>query len=357
MASGDRGVAGRIREFATGLETAGVDLHPGAPGHEPYLRVYLANVDRPVLLNRAADDYQIQRLMVDVLHRVKAPVYFDVDQRDVVKRVLIPRVGRVVKLSKPVGGREWRVYFEGSAARLKVATESDAQRQLAAVLEESHVTGRQVELTFDPDSNQIINVQRSAEAAPAAAPSSVTIGVKAIEQLPATTPAKAAQAFEKLAERSCEPGQPAAGCIPFKFVGDGCWVRAHQMCGLLHTHGVASGKVWIYGDLHIDTRFTSSCAQEWNFHVAAFVRTTEDQVLVYDPSLAAAPLSVDDWMMLMNDTSAQTEFSAAPIYVMAERGNARLELSGEFARERASFVVELLKLNASGPLPFSHCPL
>ena len=199
-------------------------------------------------------------------------------------------------------------------------------------------------------------MQPTGEARPAAPPS-VTIGVEAIGQLPATKPEKAASVFAQLAGRSCDPAQPAAGCIPFLFVGDGCWMRAHQMCGFLGTQGVASGKVWIYGNLHVATRFTSNCAQDWNFHVAAFVRTTDDRVLVYDPALFRSPASVDDWMLTMNDSRATVEFSAAPIYVMAERGNARLELSGEFARERASFVVELIRLEESGPLPFAHCPV
>lgn len=358
MPSSERGITGRIRQLGnsavpTGAERTGhADRQPAT--HEP---VYLAHSDRMVLLDRSDARYQVQRLMIDVLQRVNAAAYFDVGVDDVVRRVLVPRLGRVLKLDPTADEHELRVHFEGSAARLKTRTETDDERRHTTLLNESRLRGTLLEVTFDPDSNDIIDVQRSAEAAPVPAPPSVTVGVKAIEQLPVTTPDKAAHAFAQLAERSCDPSQPAAGCIPFQFVGDGCWMRAHQMCGFLSTQGIAAGKVWIYGDLHIATRFTSSCAQDWNFHAAAFVRTTGDRVLVYDPSLFISPVSVDEWMLEMNDSRAEIEFSAAPIYVMAERGNARLEMTGEFARERASFVLELMNLDAAGPLPFAHCPV
>jgi hypothetical protein len=358
MPAGDRGVSGRILQIDSSVslfstdQTAHVHSTPSA-----FQRVTIDNPDEPmVLLDRSAADYDLHRLIVDVLQRVKATVYFEVGGDNVVKRVLMPRYGRVVKLTR-ADQREWRVNFEGSAVRLKARTENREQRRRAGLLEESFDRGSRIEVTFDPDSNQIIDVRRSAESAPGPAPASVVIGIKAVEQLLPTTPGKAADVFAQLAQRSCDPEQPAAGCIPFQFVGDGCWMRAHQMCGFLGAQGIAAGKIWIYGDLHIQTRFTKTCDQDWNFHVAAFTRTTDGRVLVHDPSICRNAVSVDDWLLTMNDPHAEIEFSAAPIYVMAERGNGRLEMSGEFARERASFVLELLKLRATGPLPFDHCPV
>ena len=87
-------------------------------------------------------------------------------------------------------------------------------------------------------------------------------------------------------------------CIPFGYPEGGCYARAHKMSRLLEDKGVISGKVWIKGNLRVDTLKGPKDYVEWGFHVAPIVKVKngeKEEVYVIDPSVSSAPVSIDEW--------------------------------------------------------------
>lgn len=90
--------------------------------------------------------------------------------------------------------------------------------------------------------------------------------------------------------------------IPFEYIKDGCYARAHLMCESLRQHGINHSKVWVFGQLgakneHQDTK--------WWYHVApmVFVQDPETGAVdarVVDPGLSREPIPVQDWVKACN---------------------------------------------------------
>ena len=59
--------------------------------------------------------------------------------------------------------------------------------------------------------------------------------------------------------------------IPFCYPEDGCYARAHEMTRLMEKKGVIAGKVFIEGDLKVETTNSPKGYVEWWYHVAPLV--------------------------------------------------------------------------------------
>ncbi len=110
--------------------------------------------------------------------------------------------------------------------------------------------------------------------------------------------AEAAELFEYLRERRS---------IPFQYLDDGCYARAHKMSRLLSRMGYYSEKVFIEGPRLRASRPDGSTVA-WNYHVApvVFVRAPRSgllQAMVLDPSVADGPLSQKAWVALIAGNS------------------------------------------------------
>ncbi len=90
--------------------------------------------------------------------------------------------------------------------------------------------------------------------------------------------------------------------IPFRYPEDGCYARAHEMAHLLEEKGVESEKVFLFGNLRVETRFAPGGFVSWWYHVAPVVAVrdavgrTERRVM--DPSVSSGPLAVSEWITL-----------------------------------------------------------
>lgn len=91
--------------------------------------------------------------------------------------------------------------------------------------------------------------------------------------------------------------------IPFNYVLDGCYARAHEMSWLLEKQGVSSGKIFIAGPLKAWDRFQPGWWVEWKgYHVAPVIAVRRgDRIMinVIDPSVADKLLSMDEWLDLI----------------------------------------------------------
>lgn len=89
--------------------------------------------------------------------------------------------------------------------------------------------------------------------------------------------------------------------IPFQYPEDGCYARASKMSMLLEEEGIFSGKVFMEGNLCVDTKSCPEGSVNWWYHVAPVVLVEKNGKLepfVLDPSLFTKPVPVKLWQHL-----------------------------------------------------------
>lgn len=109
------------------------------------------------------------------------------------------------------------------------------------------------------------------------------------------------QEFQKLA---------ADKTVPFEYIADGCYARAHVMCDQLHQDNVNTAKMFVMlenpyggGRLEAENKYMRA---EWWYHVAPMVfardeKTGEVAPYIMDPSMADEPMRAEDWVHEMWD--------------------------------------------------------
>ena len=126
--------------------------------------------------------------------------------------------------------------------------------------------------------------------------------------------AKAKQIFDFCAQLSCHlPGPYSVNpCIPFQYVRDGCYARAHQMRRIITTrYGYCCEKVFSFGYLGNDQLAVRAdkwggCCVRWWYHVAPLVRVKFRikrfpkinlvLAMVIDPSMFDKPVLLSTWL-------------------------------------------------------------
>lgn len=98
--------------------------------------------------------------------------------------------------------------------------------------------------------------------------------------------------------------------IPFLYPQDGCYSRAHRMARLLEDRGIISAKIFVTGNLQIETDRSPEGYVGWNWHVAPAILVRKNGVvipMVIDPAIFSTPVTVSEW------TGAQTKHQYARI--------------------------------------------
>ena len=134
--------------------------------------------------------------------------------------------------------------------------------------------------------------------------------------------AKAKQIFDFCAQLSCNLPGPyvVPPCIPFQYVIDGCYARAHQMRRIITTrYGYCCEKVFSFatedGDrLAVKADKWGGCCVTWWYHVAPLLRVrlrlrgfhkSRSLVLamVIDPGMFDKPVLLSTWLAAQENTS------------------------------------------------------
>lgn len=123
--------------------------------------------------------------------------------------------------------------------------------------------------------------------------------------------AKAKEIFDYCAQQSCNlPGPYAIDhCIPFQYVWDGCYARAHKMRWIIEKHfKYCSQKVfsfaYVNGDkLSVKADKWGGCCINWWYHVAPLIKVqvkirnfTFTRTYVIDPSMFNQPVLLSTWL-------------------------------------------------------------
>jgi len=114
--------------------------------------------------------------------------------------------------------------------------------------------------------------------------------------------------FAYMAAQGCATGTAEIDyCIPFQYVVDGCYARAHKMRQVLQNkYGVNCEKVFSYegasGSLAVDA---GDCCVFWWYHVAPLVSVSTVfgvQKFVMDPSMFDHPVTIQEWTTAQENT-------------------------------------------------------
>jgi hypothetical protein len=133
---------------------------------------------------------------------------------------------------------------------------------------------------------------------------------------------KAKEIFDFCAQQSCHlPGPPAVPpCIPFQYVRDGCYARAHQMRKIItEKYGYCVEKVFSFANENDDQLAVRAdkwggCCVFWWYHVAPLLRvqlkianTQFVLALVIDPSMFDKPVLLSSWLMAQENKACAAD--------------------------------------------------
>ena len=119
---------------------------------------------------------------------------------------------------------------------------------------------------------------------------------------------KAKEIFDFCAKQTCSLGGPfsVSPCIPFQYVRDGCYARAHKMRWIITTkYRYCCDKVFsfaVYGNdtLAVQANKWGGCCVFWWYHVAPLVRVRLGRsavlLLVIDPGMFDKPVLLTTWL-------------------------------------------------------------
>jgi hypothetical protein len=201
-----------------------------------------------------------------------------------VRATLNPRLGRVEKTAEPSG------------------REAEAFQEARALLEDPDRIHRVDVESIDPTTFNIVDHYLKAR--------TFALCKKTIPSYKV-----AREIFDFCAAQSCHlPGPPVISqCIPFQYVIDGCYARAHKMRQVIEEkYGYCSEKVFSFanegGDtLAVKANMWGGCCVYWWYHVAPLVRvrikinllSSSFQfvlAMVIDPSMFAKPVLLSTWL-------------------------------------------------------------
>jgi hypothetical protein len=124
--------------------------------------------------------------------------------------------------------------------------------------------------------------------------------------------------FTTLKNQGCLAAGPIlyGQCVPFQYVADGCYARAHKMRQIIEgTYGYTSYKVFNFTDqclanpgvLAVNASlWSNNCCVRWWYHVAPYVYVQEgaNQVAyLLDPSMFDAPVAISTWLDAQKNVS------------------------------------------------------
>jgi hypothetical protein len=243
--------------------------------------------------------------IIDRLKRENAPVYVEIDEETgIITNLLIPMVDKVEALATDERG-DVEVRLVHSPA-IRILLKSDPHFEaIYQSLQSALADGAELLITETRDEHEIIDARPPME--PPEDPP------EPVPDPPPDDPVSAERAqelFQDMNSESCNPCNPPAGCIPFKYPDNGCQHRAHKMSKMMVDDGEEPEKVWLSGILTVPTPNHPDCRVVWGWHVAPTLNVVgEAEKWVVDPSLGTSSESFTDWKNRQGDPGATERYS------------------------------------------------
>jgi hypothetical protein len=107
-------------------------------------------------------------------------------------------------------------------------------------------------------------------------------------------------------------------CIPFEYVRDGCFARAHKMRRIIESkYGYCSEKVFSYGNLDVKADKWGGCCVGWVYHVAPIIRVNSiggPLCYVIDPGMFNEPVLLSVWLAAQGNTTCDGQSTGPTAY-------------------------------------------
>lgn len=157
---------------------------------------------------------------------------------------------------------------------------------------------------------------------------------------------KAKEIFDYCAALSCNlPGPYATPpCIPFQYVRDGCYARAHQMRRIITTkYGYCCEKVFSFANsgndvLAVKADKWGGCCVQWWYHVAPLIRVrfkipilpkvSLALAMVVDPGMFDKPVLLSTWLGAQQNTTCSSRAHVSKYTVQAGSAYAPANFEG-----------------------------
>lgn len=312
-----------------------------------------------------------ERRLLDKLKSIDAPVYVELSDDDsLVVAASIPVIGTVTDATV-LSSNDVAVTVDSSASVFTIRADAEDRDGLLDRVQKSKATASPIAIVRGIRGQDVRLIQDP----PAPIGESQEIDPPAIHDGAAPAPSlEVLNAFvaNLSATEACHL-PPHGVCIPFMYVMDGCWARAHKTCELLLQAHILARKVWVYSQpgrqLGAQTPFHPSCFVHWNFHVAPLVEVVGIGDHVIDLSLFAdRAVPLQEWIDAMGVPQPLMQMTDASIYRNAPPGQGRREnrtlehqVLSENDRDLLLYAEELLQLSLddegpAGP-PYAACQL
>jgi hypothetical protein len=139
--------------------------------------------------------------------------------------------------------------------------------------------------------------------------------------------------FNDCASQGCNnpPPYTITNCIPFQYVKDGCYARAHKMRQMISKkYGYCVEKVFSFAigapnTLAVKAAMWGGCCVEWWYHVVPLLRlnvkskfgTVSQVCYVIDPGMFTKPVTLSTWLQAQKNTGCNpnatvTSYSIQP---------------------------------------------
>ena len=324
----------------------------------PFLIVQLHD-DSTGKLDMAAPHAFALAEILEELHRDNRPVYLEINRdTGVIQQILLPRVVEVTGIANEAVGDKREIGLRRSCTKSFIRTTNPNYEALLSAINKARATYAAVLVTEAIDGGEILDV-RLTTSPPVCAP--VVVASAPPTPPAAIGPVEVRLAFAIVREASCAGRHPSHNCIPFLYPDNGCWARAHAMCRMLISAGFTPNKIWLNGDLRVDTPNCPTCVVSWDFHVAPTLLVDHGsgaELYVLDPSLFHHPVPQATWIEVQHDPSAEIHYTDASIYYRDQDADV-LETDPHFVctkNDLISFRLLLaLRSASSGPPPYANC--
>ncbi len=264
----------------------------------------LLDRSRPIAANWAK--------MMDYLETSNRPVYVETDaSTGIINKLYVPEAARVWQIDDD-GSATVQVSFHTSSALYHLNRQHPQFQTMLDALRVALEKDANILVTATSPEFEIIDVRELppsyGKEEPPTGPPSLAASPEDPTPAKPISPDRAMELFQLMVDENCTPCLSTDSCIPFKYPPDGCWIRAHLMCYLMVDKGETPEKIWSQGKLQAHSANVPNCLVSWAWHVAPTLLVEQKGAgpikMVFDPSLCAAPVPVEEWIRLQTDPNA-----------------------------------------------------
>jgi Glutaminase len=225
-----------------------------------------------------------------------------------------PEYDRMLQVAREsmAKGLPIKMYYEGSDMLLRMESPSDTETRAYLEWYKANI--------ISPEPVRAVDITRLNASFNVASWQNWKIFRRCTKTIPDY--ATAVTIFNYCAAQGCYLGptqvQP---CIPFEYVRDGCFARAHKMRQIINNDfGYCSEKVFSYGNLSVLATKWGGCCVGWVYHVAPLVRVKINNGIycyVIDPGMFDKPVLLSEWLAAQVNTGCSpgavvTNYSVQP---------------------------------------------